>query len=399
MVTGTTIAQAIPVAVSPILTRLYSPEDFGIYAIYFSTLMIASVVATGKYEMAIVLPEKDEDAEDILVLSIVIALVVGVVMLAAILAFSVIFDSIFGMDLSVAVFVPLGVFLIGLSQSFHYYFNRKGQYRTLVKGRIFRSVSYSAVSLAIGAVRPAGIGIVIADSLGYVASNAFMWRKKGTRFKHVDWQSLKRVSLQYINFPKYLIVSGFLEKGSGQAPVLFLTNLFNATISAGYFSFAQRMIVTPADLISRAIGDVFRQRASGDFALYGNCIAVFNSTFRKLAGMAVVAFGLGFFVIVEAFAFVFGAEWRVAGEYAQIMMPMFFLQFIASPLSSMFVIANKQKYDLVLQSLLLTGASLAFVAGFFIFDSIRMAIIIFTIVYCIKYVAELYLSYRFSRGK
>jgi O-antigen/teichoic acid export membrane protein len=74
--TGTTIAQAIPIAISPILTRLYSPDDFGIFALYMSITSITGVVSTGRYELAVMLPKKDEDAMNIAVLSVFIALVV-----------------------------------------------------------------------------------------------------------------------------------------------------------------------------------------------------------------------------------------------------------------------------------------------------------------------------------
>ena len=73
LMTGTTIAQAIPIAISPILTRIYTPEDFGMFALYMSVASILSVVATGRYELAIMLPKKDEDAVNIVALSIIIS--------------------------------------------------------------------------------------------------------------------------------------------------------------------------------------------------------------------------------------------------------------------------------------------------------------------------------------
>jgi O-antigen/teichoic acid export membrane protein len=73
LMTGTTIAQAIPIAISPILTRIYTPEDFGVFALYMSLASIISVVATGRYELAIMLPKKDDDAINIVALSTLIS--------------------------------------------------------------------------------------------------------------------------------------------------------------------------------------------------------------------------------------------------------------------------------------------------------------------------------------
>jgi len=73
LMTGTTIAQAIPIAISPVLIRIYTSEDFGVFALYMSIASILSVVATGRYEMAIMLPKKDSDAINVVVLSMIIS--------------------------------------------------------------------------------------------------------------------------------------------------------------------------------------------------------------------------------------------------------------------------------------------------------------------------------------
>lgn len=403
LVTGTTVAQAIPVLISPILTRLYSPEDFGIYAIYFSVLMILSVVGTGKYEMAIVLPKNDEDAKKLFVLSISIATAVSIFLLIAI-AFSIYFlpipESLVNAK-STFLLIPVGIFLIGLTQSLHYFLNRKGRYVDLAKARIFRSIGYVTSTITFGLINPLGFALALGDSIGYLANNLFLLFKENDLLKNLYTKAhdLKAIAKRYSNFPKYLIVSGLFEKGSGQAPVLLISNLFNSTIAAGYFSFAQRMIVTPADLVSRAISDVFRQRASQDFHNHGNCHSVFIATFKKLLMIGVLPFCLGYFIINDLFAFVFGSQWAVAGEFAQIMMPMFFLQFVVSPLSIVFVIAEKQKYDLLLQIFLFIAVVLSFVVGSYFFQDIRLSVKLFTFVYCLKYLVEFALAYKFSLGR
>ena len=70
LMTGTTIAQAIPIAISPILTRIYTPEEFGIFALYMAFISIGAAIVTGKYEMAILLPKRNEYAKYLVVISI-----------------------------------------------------------------------------------------------------------------------------------------------------------------------------------------------------------------------------------------------------------------------------------------------------------------------------------------
>ena len=96
LMTGTTIAQAIPIAISTILTRIYTPEDFGIFALYMSIASMIAVVATGRYELAIMLPKKDEDAVSIVALSIIISFFVSFIALLIVSIFNTEIASLLG---------------------------------------------------------------------------------------------------------------------------------------------------------------------------------------------------------------------------------------------------------------------------------------------------------------
>ena len=119
LMTGTTIAQAIPIAISPILTRIYTPEDFGMFALYMSMATIISVIATGRYELAIILPEKDEDAINIMMLSIGITFLVSLITLLIIFIFNAQITLLFGNpNISQWLyFVPLTIVLTGVYQA------------------------------------------------------------------------------------------------------------------------------------------------------------------------------------------------------------------------------------------------------------------------------------------
>ena len=123
LMTGTTIAQAIPIAISPILTRIYTPEDFGLFAFYASIASIISVVATGRYELAIMLPKKDDDAINIVVLSILISFLVSLLSLIIVLVFNTQITNLLG-NPEIAnwlYFIPLTVLFTGIYQSFNYW--------------------------------------------------------------------------------------------------------------------------------------------------------------------------------------------------------------------------------------------------------------------------------------
>jgi len=187
-------------------------------------------------------------------------------------------------------------------------------------------------------------------------------------------------------------------KRQGQIPVILLSSFFGASVT-GFFSLSQRIIAAPGSLIGVSVGDVFRQHASVEFKETGNCLKTFMKLFRLLLVIALVPFTVILLFSPFLFSFVFGAEWRVAGEYAQIMTVMFFLSFVVSPLSNMLKKKKKQSIDLIIQIILFSFVTLSFIFGYKIFNHPKTAIALYTIVYSIKYCLEFYLSMQFSKGK
>jgi O-antigen/teichoic acid export membrane protein len=73
---GTVIAQVIGLAFLPLLTRLFTPEEFGVFYIFLTTASILSLIATGGYEKSLVLPASDNDAGHLLFFSFLLSVVV-----------------------------------------------------------------------------------------------------------------------------------------------------------------------------------------------------------------------------------------------------------------------------------------------------------------------------------
>ena len=405
LMVGTVVSQAIPVLASFLLTRLYSPFDFGLFQVYFSISMVLSVAVTFRYEMAIMLPEKHEDARHVMILSCLISLLFSVVVFLAVLLFRDDFAKLLKQpSLEQGLFVlPFTLFVIGIYQSFNYWSNRLKQYKRLSFSRVARSVNSSVMSVVFGFFPLfKKTGLIIGDSIGQASSAFFLgWRiakDEPNLFRNVQKSKLKEMALRYKQFPLFNVPSGLLEKLSGHLPALLLTPFFGISV-VGLFALSQRMISLPGSVIARAIGDVFRQSATEQYIKTRNCEALFRQTFKKLALLSVPPFVILFFVVEHVFVFAFGEEWREAGIYAQILMPMFLMQFIGSPLSSMFLVAEQQKKDFFLQICLFLGILLAIYGGYYIYGTARATLMLYSGVYTSKYVVELMLSYKFSKGK
>ena len=401
LLTGTTFAQAISILISPLLTRLYSPEAFGIYAMFLAVSTFLTFFSAGTYENAIILPEQDEDGFSLLALSCVLVVGVSIATFGLIMAFNLqIVTLLSSPELSSWLYVvPVMVLLSGWYNALNYWNNRRKNFKRLSRNRVARSVLAAGANTTLGVMHWEAGGLIIGQIFGQLAATGlygFQIRQED-RFlaRTVSTVGIKQQAVRYKNFPKFLIPSGLVEQASGQLPLILLSSLFGAA-TLGFFSLALRMVNLPMGLMADAIRDVFRQSASEEYALSGNCRAIFVRTFRRLIALSVLPF-IGLVLLGPTiFAIVFGAQWRVAGEYAQIMSAMFFFRFVSSPLSSMFIIAEKQKWDLLIQAVTFVTIVLALRAVVSTTDSPKTAVVVYSVVYSLKYIVELYLSYRYS---
>lgn len=402
LMTGTTLAQAIPIAISPILTRLYSPEEFGRFALYMAVASIASVLVTGRYELAILLPRRDKDALHIAALAMVLSAAISAVLLLVVLFFAQPIAALLG-DAALApwlYWVPASTLLLGLYQSLNYWSNRKAQYKRLAISRTVQSGSAALAQLGSGYAGSGAVGLVGGQITGQVLATSVLarliWREDHRLIRALRPLRSWALAKKYINFPKYLIVAHGFNTASGQMPVLLLSALFN-TAAAGFFTLTQRVMAAPMSLIANALGDVFRQEASQAYIHQGQCKTIYEKTFKRLLLIAGVPFAVFFFVAPALFAWVFGEQWRVAGEYAQILTPKFFSDFVVGPLSTMFMIAEKQRLDLLWQIGLVLVGVWSFSLGYY-FSDVKLALVAYAVSHCGMQAINFSMSYRFARN-
>ena len=150
LMTGTTISQAIPIIISPILTRVYTPQDFGIFALYMSMVTLITLISTGRYELAIMLPKKDRDAKYMLYLSMCIALFISILLISIIFLFDDVIINFIGVPelLPWLYLSPIIIIFMALFQSLNIWNSRKKEYKVLANNKIFRSMSTGGLQLS-----------------------------------------------------------------------------------------------------------------------------------------------------------------------------------------------------------------------------------------------------------
>ena len=370
---GTAIAQLIPLICSPILSRLFSPDQFGVYGTFISIVMVLSVLACGRYEMAILLPNDLKSRINLLTLSLLLAFFFSVAITLLIhLKSSYLIKFLGYPEEKYLYLIPISVFLISINLSLNYWFNKERKYKILSLSRVIKSFGTYAFSLIFGFFNLKTMGLILGYILGQIVIGIYLLyyfiKDLGCNYNLISRIDISETAFRYSKFPKFNILSGLFEKGSGYAPIILLTVLFSKN-EAGNFTLAFTVISMPVTLIATAIGDVFREKASSKYQINGECFLLFKSTFRKLLIIGVPLFLIIFFGIKFSFTYIFGERWILASSYSQTMCLMFCFQFICSPLSSMYIIAEKQNLDLLNNFILFLLCICSFYIGSFYLDS------------------------------
>ncbi len=348
LMTGTAIAQAIPILISPILSRLYTPEEFGVLALFMSAASVLGVISTARYELAIMLPDSKRDAMNVLMLSIGIAMVVSLASLVIILLFQQPILTFFNTpELEGWLFlVPVMVLLMGVYQSFNYWSTRNKTFKKNSAGRISQSVGMSAVNLSLGFAGAGSIGLVIGSFIGQaIAALVLAWRAI-THPK--EWKMAFSIKLirknanKYSNFPRINTPHAFIDTLQNHGIVLIIIYFFTKTI-LGSYNFAYRVLKAPVGLIGSSMYQVFYQKASRSLNEGTDIRPMVIRIYRNLFVIGFPVFTLLFIFAPEIFAFVFSEQYRMAGEIAQILMPWLFLNYMVMPVTCVAVVMNRQK--------------------------------------------------------
>ena len=351
---GTAAAQAIGVLVLPVITRLYTPEDFSVLAVYSAILGIAAGVACLRLDIAIPLPERDEDAANLLAVALLSCTVVALLSALMVWWFP---DQIVGAVGQPGMrpflwMIPLGIWLASAYSAVQFWATRKKRFTAIAKTRIRQMAGSTTAQLAggiLGSFGPLGLllGQLIGSGAGVIGLGRTAWRDDRNALRGIAWTEMRRIFRNYDRFPKYSTFEAFANNGAIQLPVIIIAAVALGP-EAGYLFLAMRAMAIPIGLVGGAVSQVYLSRAPEEHR--AGQLASF--TLKAIAGLVRTGVGpLLFAGIVSpvAFPLVFGADWQRAGEMVAWMTPWFILQFLSSPVSMALHVTNNQRTALLLQ--------------------------------------------------
>lgn len=360
LVSGSSLAQFLMIAISPVLTRIFSPEEFGTYTLFIAVLTLLAIPATGRYELAILLPKKDKEAYNLLFVSMLVSLLFCL-LLIAILPFLV------GSISAIFYFLPIALLLQSFLQSVSFLANRFKNYRTIAGSRIGGSISTGLGSIILGLLGSTGLGLIIGKLIGLCMENLFLIRTSRWALKNY-WQNtnreeLKKVALKYQNFPLFSTPEALLNNGFKNIPVFALTLYFSPAL-VGFFGLAQTVLSKPLGTIAHAFTQVFYQSAA-ELNQQGAkpMQQLFQQNLLVLLLLGTLPALVIFFWAPAIFSFIFGTEWQTAGEYASWLIPFLFITFLKAPFSSLVDLKNRIHYNILFEALFLLLSILAFYLG------------------------------------
>lgn len=372
LMTGTSVAQAIALAVSPLLTRLYLPEQFGVLALYLSAVALLSIAATGRYELAVVLPESDDDAWHVCVLALLLALAVSGVCLLGVWGFGERLAAWAGhAELGTWLYLlPLAVLLTSATNTLACWANRRQRYAQIAANRLSQSVATAGASVGFGAAALTQLGLVWASVLGQgLSAVLFAIGLRGGRPATgggLKRENLRAQAARFINFPRINLPHALLDAAQSSALLAVLGLAFGGGV-LGLYAFALRIVKTPLGMLGSSVAQVFQQRAAQVFNEGGDLRGLTQRTTLRLAKL-IVPFVVLMLFAPQLFAWLFGEGWREAGVYALILSPWMALNFITSPLSQLPLIVGAQArafvYGLAYQASMLLPYMLAWALHF-----------------------------------
>lgn len=403
LITGTGLAQLLPIALSPLLTRLYNPEEFGVFALYASICAILMVFVTGKYELAIIVAKRDIEAINLVAVTTALSLLISLVLLSILLVFENQIALLFT-DTDVGrwpYIIPVTIFILGFYYALSFWANRRSCYKDMAISRVLQSGASGSVQVAGGFFSMGIWGLILGQIGGQLVATVFLTKIMigGQRnlFRSITLKRMYFVAKKHISYPKYLSPSQFMSVGAAEFPLLLSTMFFGTSVAA-FYSLAQRVMAAPLSLLASAIGDVYRQKAAAHYASHGECRHIFLSSFRRLFIFAVIPILPVLLLGPSLFAFIFGENWRTAGEIASALSVLVFFQTLFSTLSSTVLFPGWLRFEFFWQLARLSLTTAVFYFCFTAEISYRVTIICYVLLFSFMYVLHGYFQYKAARG-
>lgn len=400
LVAGTAFSNIILVATIPILTRLYTPEEFGELSVFLSILYTIQIIASLRYESAIPLPKKSEDAFHLLVLSsgIVVVLSIFLFFFITYLPISEFFNMA-GLEKYMWM-LSLSLLGIGLFQVFNLWAIRTEEYPAISKAKVMMNGGQVFSQIILGFFHIGLLGLLIGEVFGRITGTlAYVKTIKKNELRLHKFSMIKLINMikRYKSFPIVSSWSSVLGGLGGQMPVFFLAAIFDAE-TVGYYFLAQKVLTIPEGLLGFSASQVYlSQSAQTSRMSHEKFTLFFWDIVKKMIVMGVVIIGLVVLVAPPAIHVVFGENWGQSGIYIQILAVLFLMKIVVNPITANFYVFEALKIQLCSEAIRFALIGLSIFLAVRYIESPVLSILCISVISSIGYLIHGFFSWYVMR--
>ncbi len=384
---GTVAAQVLGILAMPVITRMFPPESFGLYALFIAFGNMLGAVSCLRYEQAILLPKEDGEAVAVLCLSLVVAAASALVLFGLLAVTKDPFLRILGVAnlAPVAWLVPVVVFSAGIGLAVQSWQARHNRFGTVARANVVTPIVGAVTKIGGGAAGFTSGTNLIFLHMAAVAVRPFVlsWRlvKDDFRFitAHVSGSGMLAAARRYARFPLYSTAAYFLGLLSTHLPRFVLNAVFDAA-TVGLYAIAIQVLYLPSRVVGNAIGLVFYQRSAAVAARNGEVGPLVEQVLKMLVALSLMPFMLLMTTGPELFQVVFGARWVTAGRYAMLLAPWLFLVFCTAPLQNLLSVKDLQHMETVFNLVAIVTRAGALAVGCVLSPRPDLAVFLFGLV-------------------
>jgi len=388
---GTAFTQVINALLTPIVTRIFTPEEYGVVSLYVAVLSMVVIIASLKFEWGIPIADDDEKAINVVALSVIVLTLIITVLTILLYTLN---DRTIGRIIGEAllpykIYIPIGILLSGLYHIFIQWGYREKAFKNIAKTKLSQVLGQNISRIGLGLLNlgPQGliIGTILGHSSGVATLSKSIFSTKNHLIKKIKSSEILWCAKRYKDYPIYSATSQFMNSAGLNLPQIFLATLYGTGVT-GAFGLAISITGIPVTLIGSSVGDVFYAEAASIGKTNPRKLKQLSSKLlKRLAAIGLIPALALFFLGPFLFKIVYGPEWIEAGVYSRIMSVLIYARLVFLPISRVFAVMEKQRHALILDTVRFILVLLVFgIAKWLAFD-VHYTIILYTVAMSLIY--------------